>query len=315
MQDFLEWVSGYSGLSVEIEMRILATLASLLFLLLVRRIVLIFVKRNNADVAVLYYWRKATSYVVFAISVFLVAAIWLRGFQSFSTYLGLLSAGLAIALKDPLVNLAGWIFIIWRRPFNVGQRIQIGDLRGDVIDQRIFMFSVLEIGNWVDAEQSTGRVVHVPNGKIFTEPVANYEEGFTYIWHEIGVMVTFESNWEKAKKILTTIAENRGESMTKEAEREIKLEAGKMLIYLSALTPIVYTSVADSGVVLTIRYLCNPRRRRGTEEAIWEDILREFGACDDIDFAYPTQRHYLNHYEGKSGAKSDLPGVFVEREE
>ncbi len=308
MQSFFEWTSTNSGFSVEMLRGVTATLASVLFLIIVRRIILLVVKRNGGDVAALYHWRKVTSYVVFALSVVVVAAIWFRGFQSISTYLGLLSAGLAIALKDPLVNLAGWGFILWRRPFNVGQRIQIGDLRGDVIDQRIFMFSVLEIGNWVDAEQSTGRVVHVPNGKVFTEPLANYEEGFKYIWNEIGVMVTFESDWEKAKEILVNVAKNRGESITKEAEQEIKLEAGKMLIYLSALTPIVYTSVADSGVVLTIRYICNPRRRRGTSEAIWEDILREFGNCDDIDFAYPTQRHYLNHYEGKPGAKSDLPG-------
>ena len=75
-----------------------------------------------------------------------------------STFLGLLSAGVAIALKDPLVNLAGWGFIVWRKPFGIGDRIQLGDSRGDVIDQRIFMFTLMEIGNWVDAERSTGRV-------------------------------------------------------------------------------------------------------------------------------------------------------------
>ncbi len=177
------------------------------------------------------------------------------------------------------------------------------------------MFSLMEIGNWVDAEQSTGRVVHFPNGKIFSESLANYTEGFQYIWNEIPVLLTFESNWKKAKELLVNIAAKHGEGLTESAEDEIRTAAGKMMIYISKLTPIVYTTVKDSGVMLTIRYLCNPRRRRGTEEAIWEDILREFGACDDIDFAYPTQRHYLNHYEGKSGAKSDLPGVFVEREE
>ena len=67
---------------------------------------------------------------------------------------------------------------------------------------RIFMFTLMEIGNWVDADQSTGRVIHIPNGKVFKEVLANYSKGFQYIWNEIPVLVTFESNWKKAKEIL-----------------------------------------------------------------------------------------------------------------
>jgi small-conductance mechanosensitive channel len=237
---------------------------------------------------------------------FVVGSIWFRGFQSISTYLGLVSAGIAIALQTPLVNLAGWFFILWRKPFTVGDRIQIADVRGDVIDQRIFMFSLMEIGNWVGAEQSTGRVVHVPNGKIFSESLANYTAGFQYIWNEIPVLLTFESNWQRAKEILIEIAAKHGEGLTETAEAEIRNAAGKMMIYVGALTPIVYTTVKDSGVLLTIRYLCNPRRRRGTEQQIWEDILHAFHENQDIDFAYPTQRHYLNYLEGKPEARADI---------
>lgn len=305
MQQVTEWANIVLGLTPTVQTRILTTLASILFLIIVRRTILFLVSRNTKDVATRYHWRKVTSYLTFGIGVFIVATIWFRGFQSVTTYLGILSAGIAIALKDPLVNLAGWVFIVWRRPFSVGNRIQVGDVRGDVIDQRIFMFSVLEIGNWVDAEQSTGRVIHVPNGKVFTEPLANYEEGFKYIWNEIGVLITFESNWRDAKKILREIANKHGEVFTKKAEKEIKITAGKMMIYLSKLTPIVYTAIKDSGVMLSMRYLCDPRRRRGSEEAIWEDVLAKFGSRDDIDFAYPTQRHYLNHIEGKPEARSD----------
>jgi len=90
----------------------------------------------------------------------------------------LLSAGIAIALKDVFVNLAGFIFIMWRQPLEVGHRIQIGEVAGDVVDIRPFQFTILEIGNWVDADQSTGRMIHIPNGKIFTENLANYHFGF-----------------------------------------------------------------------------------------------------------------------------------------
>lgn len=305
MGDIVQWIRDMLGLAPEVEMRVLASLIAIIVLIIVRRIILMFVYRHTKDVAVRYRWRKTTTYINFGLIVFIVGSVWFRGFQSLSTYLGLLSAGVAIALQTPLTNLAGWIFILWRRPFHVGDRIQIGDVRGDVIDQRIFMFSLMEIGNWVQAEQSTGRVVHIPNGKVFSEPLANYTDGFEYIWHEIPVLVTFESDWEKARAILEKIVAARAEEFSKAAENQIRQTASRMMIYVGTLTPIVYTSVQDSGVLLTLRFICNPRRRRGTEQQIWEDILREFAKCDDIDFAYPTQRLYQNQIEGKPGARAE----------
>lgn len=306
MQNVTDWIQQNAGLSFEIQRGLLASVGAVLVLIVIRRIILLVVNRQTDDVAVRYHWRKTSSYITFGFCVFVVGSIWFRGFQSISTYLGLVSAGVAIALQTPLVNLAGWFFILWRKPFTVGDRIQIGEVRGDVIDQRIFMFSLMEIGRWVDAEQSTGRVVHVPNGEIFSKPLANYTAGFQYIWNEIPVLLTFESNWQRAKEILTEIAAEHGEGLSDKAEIEVRNAAGKMMIYVGALTPIVYTSVRDSGVLLTIRYLCNPRRRRGTEQQIWEEILHAFKGNADIDFAYPTQRHYLNYLEGKPDARADV---------
>lgn len=218
--------------------------------------------------------------------------VWLELFGSMGTFLGLLSAGVAIALKDPLVNMVSWAFILIRQPFKVGDRIQVGKIAGDVIDIRLFQFSLMEIGNWVDAEQSTGRIVHIPNGMVFTEPQANYTAGFQYIWNEIPVLVTFESDWKKAKSILTDVVNHHGDVLSDEAEKQIKEAAKQFLIFYSKLTPIVYTSVKDSGVMLTLRYMCDPRKRRIIEEEIWEDILTRFSKYDDIDLAYPTQRFY-----------------------
>lgn len=79
------------------------------------------------------------------------------------------------------------------------------------------------------------------------------------------------------------------------------------MIFYKNLTPIVYTSVKDSGVMLTMRFLCDPRQRRGYEQTIWKEVLKEFSKNEDIDFAYPTQRFYSNNIEGKSGTKpSDI---------
>jgi len=175
----------------------------------------------------------------------------------------------------------------------------------------LFQFTLNEIGAWVQADQSSGRIIHVPNGKVFTDPVANYNKGFRYIWNEVPVLVSFESNWRKAKQILTKIAVKHAEHLTAQAEQELLEASRQYLINYRKLTPIVYTKVVDSGVQLTIRYLIEPRKRRGTEHAIWEEILTEFAACPDIDLAYHTVRGFKNTDEGKPAlrAPSLSPGA------
>ena len=127
---------------------------------------------------------------------------------------------------------------------------------------------------------------------------------FNFIWSEIPVTVTFESDWRKAKQILGEIAERKSALTSEEAARQVERAASKFLIRYGHLTPIVWTSVADIGVTLTIRFLTEPRRRRSAEQAIWEEILDRFAASDDIDFAYPTQRFYDNVAEGKPGTRA-----------
>lgn len=269
-----------------------------IFLLSIIHFVIIkIVWRETEDVHKRYYWRKITTYVLIGIGIFILGRLWFKGFQSIATYLGLLSAGIAIALKDVLTNFAGWIFILSRQPFKVGDRIQVGEHAGDVIDIRIFQFTLLEIGNWVASDQSTGRMINIPNGRVITDVLANYSKGFRYIWNELPVIITFESDWKKAKNILLKIANRHAEKFSKSVEKKIKEASQKYLIFYSKLTPIIYTNVQNNGVLLTIRYLCQPKQRRESEQAIWEDILQEFAKYNDIDFAYPTQRFYNNYLE------------------
>ena len=294
----MEWLQTSLSVSPELQAKLLASLLIVLTLWLLRLLVTWYASRRTEDVRVRYRWRKATAYVAVALGALLIGVVWLENIQSMAVYLGLVSAGIAIALKDPLTNLFGWVFILWRRPFVVGDRIQIGQHAGDVIDLRIFQFTILEIGHWVDADQSTGRIIHVPNGQVFSESLANYTTGFEYIWNEVPVCVTFESDWEKAKKILQEIANRNAAQLSRSAADRIQQAARRFMIMYSKLTPTVYTSVEDSGVLLTIRYMCDPRKRRSSEQAIWEDILKAFVEQPDIEFAYPTQRFYNRGAEG-----------------
>ena len=301
MQQVLQ---NYFGLSPEVQTKIFESLFVILVIIIIQRLIRKFLIGKIADIKIRYQWQKISLYIaVFLIVLFLINT-WLNIFGSVATFLGLISAGIAIALKDPLVNMVAWLFILIRQPFKVGDRIQIGEIAGDVIDIRLFQFSINEIGNWVDADQSTGRIIHIPNGIVFTQPQSNYTAGFQYIWHEVPVLITFESNWKKAKQILMDVVNHHGVLLSQEAEKQIKEAAKRFLIFYNKLTPIVYTSVKDSGVLLTLRYMCNPRERRAIEEKIWEDILNKFAECDDIDFAYPTQRFYNNISEGKKATPS-----------
>jgi small-conductance mechanosensitive channel len=301
MQNITEWIEKTTKLPPELQLRLFTSIAVVLILWMLRTLIVGIVWRKTEDVRIRYRWQKTSSAIAFFIAALVIGRIWLEGVQSLATFFGLLSAGLAIALKDLVTGVAGWIFIAWKRPLSVGDRIQIGQYAGDVVDIGVFKFTLMEIGNWVDADQSTGRILHIPNGMVLNEVVSNYTTGFQYIWNEISVMITFESNWERAKAILHRIAAKHAKDVSDTAQKRLKEASRRFMIFYNILTPTVYTSIKQNGVALTIRYLCEPRHRRGSSQAIWEDILREFAACDDVAFAYPTQRFYDNRLEGKQG--------------
>ncbi len=301
----IQWLQTRLGLSPELEARLLGTLVTVMGLWLLHRLALALVYRRVRDPWIRYRWRKSSTYALLATGMVIVGRMWFAGVQALATFLGLVGAGLAIALKDPVSNLAGWAFIMWRRPFEVGDRVQVGPHAGDVIDLGLFQFTLNEIGVWVDADQSSGRIIHIPNGQVFTEPIANYDKGFKYIWNEVPVLVTFESDWRKAKQILTKIAVQHAQHLTAGAEQELLTASRQYVINYTKLTPIVYTRVVQTGAVqLTIRYLIEPRKRRGTEHAIWEDVLTEFARCPDIELAYQTTRSFKRTDEGKEALRT-----------
>jgi small-conductance mechanosensitive channel len=149
----------------------------------------------------------------------------------------------------------------------------------------------------VDADQSTGRMIHIPNRKVFNDPIANYTKGFQFIWNEIPVLITFESDWRKAKNVLLAIISKHERDFRQDVEEQLNKTSQEYLIYTPTTTPKIYTNVKDSGVLLTIRYLCKPHERRSTEEVIWEEILEAFGQDQNLDFAYPTTRFYNSGVE------------------
>ncbi|MBN2898486.1 MAG: mechanosensitive ion channel [Clostridia bacterium] len=272
---------------------LLGTLMVIFVIGVIRRVINRLLHSYIEDVQMYHKYRSITNKTCFTAIFVLLLLIWFKTGTSLGTFFGLLSAGIAIALKDLLANIAAWLFIIARKPFVIGDRIEIGNVAGDVVDSRIFQFTIMEIGNWVDADQSTGRIIHVPNHKVLTDNLANYSAGFEHIWNEIQVVITFESDRVKARALLEDVLNEHGEKYIQEVDQKLKKASKKYHILYKNLTPIIYTDVVDYGVKMTLRYLCKPRSRRTTVDNIWRDLLDRIDAEPSVELAYPTQRIVL----------------------
>nr|WP_300003900.1 mechanosensitive ion channel family protein [Tissierella sp.] len=296
MNDIMGWIEKELLITPDLQIQLIKTIFIIAFMSIFYFFIRKILYRLVDDNKVYYRVKKSVSYLIVLLTFILVGRVWFMGVQSLATFIGLFSAALAIVMKDVILNIAGWAYIILKSPFRVGDRIEIDGIAGDVIDIQVFSFALMEIRNWVDADQSTGRIVYVPNVVIFNEALLNYSTGIPYIWNEIPIAIPFESNWRKAKGILNDIADRYGEVISTQAEESIKEASKKFSLYNAQLEPTVYTKIDNesASIILTIRYMCSYRNRRGSAENIYEDILDEFMKHEDIEFAYPTQIIYTD---------------------
>jgi len=249
-----------------------------------------FINSLKIDITRKHLYRKRSTYTVAFILIVSLIPIWAGSTKQWATVFSVVGAGIALAMRDVLLNIAGWFYIVIRRPFREGDRIEIDNIKGDVIDIQLFQSTLLEIGNWVKGDQSTGRMILLPNGKIFQSPLHNYTKGFEYIWDEVSICVTFDSNWKKAEEILLTVGDDMSKDIQNRVKGRIKKLESKYLIYYTTFTPIVYVSVEESGVQLTLRFLTETKRRRECENIIARSVMDEINRLPDVDLAYPTVR-------------------------
>jgi len=288
----------------EIHSNILWTLVAVVAVFILGRMAEHAFVRRASDLEGRHKARRAVAWIQAVALVALVLPIWVSGAQQFGLFLGVLGAGLALSLQKTLVCIAGWMLIVIKKPYDVGDRIEIAGMIGDVIDISVFQTSVLEVGNWVGAEQSTGRIVNIPNSAVFRGFNANYTKGFPFIWNEQTIVVTFESDWKRAKEIISRQAQIEADKIETEVRRQIQNMQSRYAIRYEYLKPIVYTHIADQGVALTLRYLCPVRRRRSFAHLINEGILEDFAREKSISLAYPTTRFYDALHEDKPALRA-----------
>jgi len=268
------------------------TFLTFCFLYLISRALHRLINSNVHDLKRRHHLRKITFYICVFIFVIVSLAIWTTAMPSVTTVISFVGAGIALALHEVILSFAGWILINIKKPFEVGERIEADNIRGDIIDISVFHTIMIEVGNWVDADQSTGRIVTIPNSFIFRRPIYNYTKEFAFIWHEIPIMITFESAAEKAREIILNIAMENAEEVEATMDMMIKKMSDRYMVHYKKLTPVVYTKIADSGVLLTLRYLTAPQKRRNSDDVISRKILEAFNQTPEVEFAYPTTRFF-----------------------
>jgi small-conductance mechanosensitive channel len=287
VQDFLQNERFQSFLSEGPGLAILASLLIVVIAFALSRVLKRFVPRYIDEPDRRYRASKMIGRLVGLAGLAAILLVWSSGSgPGLATILTVIGAGLAIAMREVLLSVAAWINIVLRSPFKQGDRIEVNGIRGDVIDIRLLHSTLMEIGGWVNADQSTGRILHFPNAWLYQYGIYNYTRGFGFIWNEIPFTVTFRSDWHAAREIMLSLASESADIVEKQVKQEIQQMSREYLIHFSILTPFVYVRVTRSGVLLTLRYLTEVRKRRGTEHALTMGILNAFREQGHVELAY-----------------------------
>lgn len=281
-----EFLAQNSDLAIRLAGTILVVGATLILLAIGRRLALATFDEQERQ----YKASKWLSRMLWLLGLIAIITLWSPDASQLITVLTIIGAGLAVALRDVLLSFVGWVHLQLHPPYRPGDRIEVNQIRGDVVDIGLTQTTMLEIGEWVEANQSTGRLLHIPNGWIYQHGVKNDTEGFEYLWFEQFVIVTFDSNWERAREIILEIAETEVPNCEKDARKQLREMTSEYLVQMNVLSPYVYVSLADSGVKLTLRHLTAARGRRTVRHELITKILRRFQAHSDIHIAYPTYR-------------------------
>ena len=235
-----------------------------------------------------YRDRKLLSTIITVAGVLIIALVWARLIPHHGTFFGLVGAGLAVALREPLLSVAGRIAIFAGRIYDAGDRVQIGENSGDIIDIGLFYTRMLEIGNWIGGDQYSGRILQFPNAQIFGAGVFNYTRDFQYIWDEVHLNITYNSNIDAATKIMTDAAGRYTEEFLKGAQQQLHRMQQYFLVPDFEVKPQVYIKVTTNWVGLTMRYVVDPKKRRSASTFLYRSIFEVIHGRDDIEIGTDT---------------------------
>lgn len=224
--------------------------------------------------------RKFISFFGYLVAILLLTTVFSDKLGGLTVVLGVAGAGVAFALQEVIASFAGWFAISFGNFYKTGDRVELGGIRGDVIDIGILRTTLMELGQWVKGDLYNGRIVRVANSFVFKEPVFNYSTDFPFLWDEIEIPVKYGSDYKVARKLLEEVIQKVIGNFTKTASETWDQMTRKYLIEKARIEPMVTIVANDNWVVFTVRYIVDYRRRRVTKDQLFQEILARIEQTD-----------------------------------
>lgn len=227
-----------------------------------------------------YASRKIVTFIGYLLIFTLALVVFKDALGNLALIVGAATAGIAFALKDVIASLAGWVAITFGDFYKVGDRIQVGGIKGDVIDVGFVRTTLMELGEWVKSDLYTGRIVRVANSFIFKEPMFNYSGDFPYLWDEVTIPVKYGSDYQLADSLLKTVVTNVTVDHEADAQEHWSRIERKYFVEAAQIEPMVTMALNDNWIEFTIRYIVEFKIRRLTKDKLFRGIMHEFDKTD-----------------------------------
>ena len=230
------------------------------------------ITRTVSDNSMRYRARKAVRLLSYTLIILLAIITFTGKVQYFTIAIGLMSAGLAFALQEVILSIAGWIAIFASKIYKPGDRIEINNVKGDVIDIGITKTTLMEIGQWSNSDNYSGRIVQVSNGAVFKGNVHNYSTDFPFVWDEIILPVKYGSDMQMAQQLFLDNARSMLKEYTSFAKEHWKKMVKKYLIEDANVEPTLSMKLTDNWIEFTLRYVVDYKKRRLTKSTLFAQI-------------------------------------------
>lgn len=227
-----------------------------------------------------YKFRKLVSFLGYIIFFIGLMFIFNTKFSGIGTALGVAGAGIAFALQEVIVSVAGYITIFTGRFFKVGDRIKLGSVKGDVIDIGLLRTTLMEIGDWVNGDLYNGKMVRVANSFVFKDPVYNYSGDFPFLWDELIVPVKTNSDFKYTKELFEKILKEELGDFASKSQAAWDKMIGEYNIENAKVQPMVTMLFNENWITFTLRYVVDFKSRRITKSNLSEKILSAINASN-----------------------------------
>jgi small-conductance mechanosensitive channel len=227
-----------------------------------------------------YFVRKLVNSGGYLAAVLFITIVFSDQLGHLTVAFGVAGAGIAFASQEVIVSVAGWIDISLGHFYHVGDRVQLGGIMGDVIDIGVLRTTLMECGQWVNADLYNGRIVRVANSFVFKEPVFNYSADFPFLWDEINVPVKYGSDYRLAREMLQRVADALVGEHTAHAKARWQALVHKFMIEDERVDPTVTMIANDNWIEFTLRYVVDYKRRRAVKDELFLRILEELDKTD-----------------------------------